>query len=206
MAVEGAPYDQRMDVLESTGGMLPKTHIITGFALELISNDDEPFELDGSNEDFCPPCYLFILPPPQLPDCAPDIETWLRGDNLYYYSYDPEGGSAITEQERLSPRLPSFTSEVCANYAHWDTEIYDFMERWQRAKGFNYSTTDYAESLGLPILEAIPQDKIRFEDLIGARREGEDSLEVSEGEPMDVDSMFANTSDDSITDMDVDDC
>ncbi|KAJ8079948.1 hypothetical protein PM082_016773 [Marasmius tenuissimus] len=185
-------------------------YIITGFTLELVrSNDDESFELDGSNKDRCSPCYLFISPPPQLPGGAPDIETWLRRENLYYYSYDSEGGSAITGEERFSLRLPSFTSEVCANYAHWDTEIYDFMEQWQKAKGFNFVTTDYAESLGFPILKVIPQDRIGFEDLIGAR-EGEDSPEVLEDEPMDVDSKFADTSDDHDSspdaNMDMEDC
>ncbi|KAK1231248.1 hypothetical protein PQX77_005632, partial [Marasmius sp. AFHP31] len=127
-----------------------------------------PFELEDFDEDFNPPCYLFVRPPPQSSDGAPDIETWLRGENLYYYSYDPEGGSAITEQECILLGLPSLISSFQMEYVHWDIEAYDFMEKWQRAKDFDYSTIDYAKSLGFPILEmTIPQDLGNFENLMG---------------------------------------
>ncbi|KAJ8079947.1 hypothetical protein PM082_016772 [Marasmius tenuissimus] len=185
--------------------------IITGFTLQLTIDDEEsnaPEDLAG--EEFNSPCYLFVSRPPKSPGCVPDIETWLRDEDLYYYSYDPEGGSAITKEERLSLGLPRFTSEVCARYACWGTEVYDFMARWQRAKGFDYTTTDYAEMFDLPILRVIPQDIISFEDLMWGGYEdaavSSGSLqEYSEDNMMEVDSEFADMSDDrSFSSPDVD--
>ncbi|KAK1215929.1 hypothetical protein PQX77_021441 [Marasmius sp. AFHP31] len=161
--------------------------IVTGIILQLASEGrEQSYWLEDPDEDFNPPCYLFVLPPPQLSDGVPDIETWLRGENLYYYSYDPEGGSSITEQERISLGLPSFMSEFHVVYAYWDAEAYDFMEKWQRAKGFDYGTIDYAKSLGLPIFEVIPRNsQTLFEDLT----ESPDVL------VMDIDSSLDNQMD-----------
>ncbi|KAJ8079937.1 hypothetical protein PM082_016762 [Marasmius tenuissimus] len=128
-----------------------------------------------------PPCYLFVLPLPQCPDSTPDIETWLRGENLYYYSYNSEGGSAMTEEERILLGLPSLTSDVRADYLQWDDNAYEFMEKWQKAKGFDYTTADYAKSLGIPDLSANPQEERCFEDMT-------DSPDVLKEDPMDVDS------------------
>ncbi|KAL0062305.1 hypothetical protein AAF712_010789 [Marasmius tenuissimus] len=116
-----------------------------------------------------------------MPDSTPDIETWLRGENLYYYSYNSEGGSAMTEEERILLGLPSLTSDVRADYLQWDDNAYEFMEKWQKAKGFDYTTADYAKSLGIPDLSANPQEERCFEDMT-------DSPDVLKEDPMDVDS------------------
>ncbi|KAK1223135.1 hypothetical protein PQX77_013989 [Marasmius sp. AFHP31] len=207
--------------------------IMEGLSLELSSDAKKWFvtEYDDWDEDPGLPCYLFVPQPPKLPNGAPDIETWLRGENLYYYSYDPEGGSAITEQECTALGLPSYTSQVQVEYAHWEADAYDFMEQWQEAKGFDYSTPDYAKSLGFTIFEGIPQDELRFDDLIGAhyegilppsplaRRQGTnvspssvdcDLPEVPADDSMDVDCELGNARGDRIlsssdVDMDVDD-
>ncbi|KAK1221183.1 hypothetical protein PQX77_016020 [Marasmius sp. AFHP31] len=207
--------------------------IIQEFELEISSDARELFgtEYTDWNEVLGLPCYLFLPPPPKLPNGAPDIETWLRGENLYYYSYDPEGGSAITEQEHIELGLPSYTSQARVDYVYWEADAYNFMEQWQKAKGFDYSTPDYAKSLGFEIFEGIPKDEVRFEDLIGAhyegivtpsplaRRQGTyvnpssvdcDLPEVPADDSMDVDCELGNTPGDCIpsssdVDMDVDD-
>ncbi|KAK1234168.1 hypothetical protein PQX77_002633 [Marasmius sp. AFHP31] len=162
--------------------------IVEGITLDLSSDAKEWFE-----------------PPPTLPNGAPDIETWLRGEELYYYSDDPEGGSVISEQERIALGLPSYTSQVNVEYVHWEADAYNFMEQWQKAKGFDYSTPDYAKHLGFTILEGIPQGEVCFEDLFGAHRE-----EVLVDDLMDVDSELGSTRGNydpssSDADMDVDD-
>ncbi|KAL0056813.1 hypothetical protein AAF712_016576 [Marasmius tenuissimus] len=192
-----------------------QTAIITGVTLQLST--DEKYNCWYKNLGSpCYPCYLFVLPAPQLSNSVPDIETWLRGENLYYYSYDPEGGSVITEEERIALGLFSFTSEVCIEYAYWDAGAYDFMEQWQNAKGFDYATRDYAESLGMSILEIDPQDKRRLDDVMGFQVDGEGkdlTLSIYEllDSPMELDSDFPSmrSGDDaplssSDVDMDVD--
>ncbi|KAK1226641.1 hypothetical protein PQX77_010376 [Marasmius sp. AFHP31] len=144
---------------------------------------EEPFKQQRRNnlKELDPPCYLFVLPLPQCPDSTPDIETWLCGKNLYYYSYNPKGGSPITKEECISLGLPLLTSDVNADYEVWDNNAYDFMEEWQKAKGYDYTTADYAKSLGIPDLLARPQEERRFEDLT-------DLPDVLEADLMDVDS------------------
>ncbi|KAK1218199.1 hypothetical protein PQX77_019122 [Marasmius sp. AFHP31] len=132
-------------------------------------------------KDLDPPCYLFVLPLPQCPDSTPDIETWLHREKIFYYSYNPEGGSAITEEECISLGLPPLLRKAHAYYLQWDNSTYDFMEEWQKAKGFDYTTADYAKSLGIPDLLARPQEERHFEDLT-------DSPDVLEADLMDVDS------------------
>ncbi|KAJ8079936.1 hypothetical protein PM082_016761 [Marasmius tenuissimus] len=169
--------------------------IFRGFKLQLSSDvikSLDEIEREDWNEDLGPPCYLFLPSPPRLPNGDPDIEAWLRRENLYYYSYDPEGGSAITEQDRIALGLPSYTGEVYVEYAYWEADAYEFMEQWQKTKGFDYSTADYAESLGFSILEGIPEGELRYEDLIGAQCE-----EVLPDNLMDVDSESGSTRDNS---------
>ncbi|KAJ8079964.1 hypothetical protein PM082_016789 [Marasmius tenuissimus] len=174
--------------------------IVTGIELMLVSR--ELFEPEDSYEDLVPPYYLCVPPPPRLPDGAPDIETWLRGENLYYYSCDAEGGSAITEGERISLGLPAFTSEFYVKYAYWNTNAYDFMEQWQRAKGYDYSTIDYARSLGFPTLEVtIPQNRGRFEDLIDSPDAMEMDIDSGMNDQMDFTPI---DHDSSSSDMEVD--
>ncbi|KAK1223562.1 hypothetical protein PQX77_013566 [Marasmius sp. AFHP31] len=153
------------------------------FITEITLSLRGPYGQQGRNNTtkLDPPCYLFILPLPQCPDSTPDIETWLRGENLYYYSYNPKGGSAITVEECILLGLPPLTADVDASYLQWDNNAYDFMEEWQKAKGFDYTTADYAKSLGIPDLLARPQEERHFEDLT-------DSPDVLEADLMDVDS------------------
>ncbi|KAK1221176.1 hypothetical protein PQX77_016013 [Marasmius sp. AFHP31] len=167
-------YPQRNIDFHSTGFITEITFSLCYWEVFKQREKNNPKKLD-------PPCYIFILPLPQCPDSTPDIETWLRGENLYYYSYNPKGGSAITEEEWISLGLPPLTSRVRASYLHWDNNAYDFMEEWQKAKGFDYTTADYAKSLGIPDLLAKPQEERHFADMT-------DSPDIFEADPMDVDS------------------
>ncbi|KAK1221179.1 hypothetical protein PQX77_016016 [Marasmius sp. AFHP31] len=172
-------YKARSPAFQESGN--PAVRFIMKITFSLCYQ--ELFKQRGKNnpKKLDPPCYIFILPLPQCPDSTPDIETWLRGENLYYYSYNPKGGSAITVEECILLGLSPLTSNVRADYLQWDNNAYDFMEEWQKAKGFDYTTADYAKSLGIPDLLARPQEERRFEDLT-------DSPDVLGADLMDVDS------------------
>ncbi|KAK1227724.1 hypothetical protein PQX77_009275 [Marasmius sp. AFHP31] len=137
------------------------------------------------------PYYLFILPPPQLPDTTPDVVSWMQApaESLYYWSVDPDGNSRMPEAHRMELDLPCFRN--CVDPPHsWKAEIYDLVRQWQEAKGFDPTTTDFARSLGYPIVEILPQDNDRFDAYVendestGPKREQEPG-------PMQVDEAFA---------------
>ncbi|KAK1215932.1 hypothetical protein PQX77_021444 [Marasmius sp. AFHP31] len=139
-----------------------------------------------------PECYLFVLPPPQLPDTSPDLAAWRRApvESLYYWSLDPTGDSRMPKVQRTALGLPSFHQSIeplCPLGHHWKAEIYDLARQWQEAQGFDPTTTDFARSIGEPILEILPQDENRFEN---CAEDDEDSKTESELEQMDVDESF----------------
>ncbi|KAK1223147.1 hypothetical protein PQX77_013983 [Marasmius sp. AFHP31] len=139
---------------------------------------------------FDPPYYLFVLPPPQLPDTTPDVGSWIQApaESLYYWSVDPDGSSRMPEAQRMEFGLPFFRNYADPPYS-WKAEIYDLVRQWQEAKGFDPTTTDFARSLGYPIIEILPQDNDRFETFV---ENGESSGPKREQEPelMQVDEAF----------------
>ncbi|KAL0056612.1 hypothetical protein AAF712_016783, partial [Marasmius tenuissimus] len=167
--------------------------IVTGFDLELTFGEISPPSLEGQNDGW----YLFLLPPPQLPDGNPDFDAWLRGDNLYYWSSDPKGSLVISDQDCIAFGLPSPTSCVQIHCTCWSTEAYDFVYQWQEAKGFDPTTMEYARSLGYPMLENASQDESCVEDFdwLGGKREGLYGVTDSPvwDDLMDVDPMLADT-------------
>ncbi|KAK1224809.1 hypothetical protein PQX77_012274 [Marasmius sp. AFHP31] len=143
-----------------------------------------------------PECYLFVLPPPQLPDTRPDVAAWCRKplESLYYWSLDPNGNSVMPEAQRIALDLSSFHQSIKSTLEdiHWKAEIYDLARQWQEAQGFDPTTTDFARSRGYAILEILSQDDNRFEHCV---EEDEvsmlvDSKNESKLEQMEVDEYF----------------
>ena len=58
----------------------------------------------------------------------------------------------MLEDQRLSLGLPSFIPDVWADCQKWNLEIYEFVREWQLKKGFDPATTEFARSLGIPIM------------------------------------------------------
>ncbi|KAJ8079993.1 hypothetical protein PM082_016819 [Marasmius tenuissimus] len=140
---------------------------------------------------FDPPCYLFIVAPPQLPDTTPDVAAWLRAPakSLYYWSHDPNGDSKIPETQQIALGLPSFHQSFIPNsHVSWKAEVYDLVQQWQEAQGFDPTTTDFARLMGHPILEIFPRDGNRIEDCM--EDDEVDSRHEPELERMEVDECF----------------
>ncbi|KAL0571208.1 hypothetical protein V5O48_010758, partial [Marasmius crinis-equi] len=120
---------------------------------ELVSFPNaSPTQGDDDSPD--QPCYLFILPPP-----------WCQDQSCYYWSVDPHGESVMSEEQRTLLGFPSFTESFFTHCLNYRAEVYDFIQQWQKAKGFDPTTTDFARSMGLPIFEMLPQDEDRFRSL-----------------------------------------
>ncbi|KAF9257159.1 hypothetical protein L218DRAFT_936087 [Marasmius fiardii PR-910] len=107
------------------------------------------------------PYYLFLIPPPRFPDGYPDINTWKSGKHLYYWSTDPDGQSIMPESQRLSLRLPSFIPDAWVTWYTWTSDIYDTIWAWQEMKGFDPTTTDFARSLGYPVMEVVDEKRLK---------------------------------------------
>ncbi|KAL0565960.1 hypothetical protein V5O48_016058 [Marasmius crinis-equi] len=150
--------------------------------------DARQFKVAQSEDDHIySPYYLFILPLLPL-SSAPDLESWRRAQTFYYWSVDPDGASVMSEEQRISIGLPSYTSEFLSLCKRWPAEVYDFMRLWQEAKGFDPTTTDFARSMGYPILEVLPQNgDDRFETVTDADEKG------AAGEDMEVESFVDGT-------------
>ncbi|KAJ8079166.1 hypothetical protein PM082_021666 [Marasmius tenuissimus] len=89
------------------------------------------------------PIYLFIRPPP------PDLNHG-RTSSLHYWSFDEDGESPLSDNVCLDFGLPmalefsrSFYSELS-----WSDDAYRRIHQYQLLRGFDPSTTDFAQSLG----------------------------------------------------------
>ncbi|KAK1230809.1 hypothetical protein PQX77_006081 [Marasmius sp. AFHP31] len=138
-----------------------------------------------------PPYYLFVQPPPQLPDTTPDLVSWTQApaESLYYWSVDPDGNSRMSKAHYMTLGLPCFRNFANQPHVGWKAEIYDLVRQWQEAKGFDPTTTVFARSMGYPIVEILDQDGHRLE-LCSKHGEGSDLMHEHGLEPMQVDEFF----------------
>ncbi|KAF9254112.1 hypothetical protein L218DRAFT_627479 [Marasmius fiardii PR-910] len=140
---------------------------IYSVSLELV-----PLHTDGTctfpfNDDmFKFPFYLFAHPYPRFSDGFPDLVSLTSSTDLYYWSSDPDGHSKMTEEEHVALGLPCYVPKMEIFMNTWSLEDYDFMQAFQEAKGFDPATTDFARSIGVPILEIVYPEKNRFEVIL----------------------------------------
>ncbi|KAF9254795.1 hypothetical protein L218DRAFT_828225, partial [Marasmius fiardii PR-910] len=102
--------------------------------------------------------YLFVYPIPRFFDGFPNISYLHSERNLYYFSFDPDGRTTMTERERVMGGLPRLIPEASTWMTWWRPVDYDFMRELQEVKGFDSTTTEFASSAGLPILQIVRED------------------------------------------------
>ncbi|EEC00008.1 hypothetical protein MPER_00156, partial [Moniliophthora perniciosa FA553] len=100
-----------------------------------------------------PTLYLFVRPIPRLSDNETTWKSW--AESAYFWSFDPFGREEMSESMSVSLGLPSCNIQMKLRSKSWDRCAYKLMERLQRFKGFDPTTTDYARSLGYPIMEIV---------------------------------------------------
>uniref|UniRef100_A0A0W0FQT2 Uncharacterized protein n=1 Tax=Moniliophthora roreri TaxID=221103 RepID=A0A0W0FQT2_MONRR len=88
------------------------------------------------------PVYLFLRP---FPMTISELVPWFEG-HFYFWSFDETGRCEMSEEEywRDSVMLHS-----------WPTSIYTTLRDWQEARGFDPTTSNWAQELGYPELEII---------------------------------------------------
>ncbi|KAF9258793.1 hypothetical protein L218DRAFT_876238 [Marasmius fiardii PR-910] len=108
--------------------------------------------------------YLFVNPFLQFSNSILSVLDWTSGTNIYYWSTDPSGHSVMTERECFLHGLPCYHTKFQTDMKTWSLHHdYDYMQSFQEAEGFDPSTTDYARSLGQPLLKIVFPEKDRFE-------------------------------------------
>ncbi|KAF9259636.1 hypothetical protein L218DRAFT_1056686 [Marasmius fiardii PR-910] len=107
--------------------------------------------------------YLFVYPIKQCPNGFPDTSYWMSGKDLYYWSHDPDGHLQLTEEESVALDLPCFHPKVQFFMRTWSLKDYDFVQDFQKARGFDPTTTDFAHSLGCSIAMIVYPGDTRFE-------------------------------------------
>ncbi|ESK88609.1 hypothetical protein Moror_3107 [Moniliophthora roreri MCA 2997] len=94
------------------------------------------------------PIYLFISP---------------ISDLRAYWTLDGQGEQELSEELRRTLGLPSFTFSARFMWISWDQRAYDAIKKLQIRKGFDPSTTEFADSLGYSHLKVV-DDQDRFHD------------------------------------------
>ncbi|ESK85387.1 hypothetical protein Moror_5927 [Moniliophthora roreri MCA 2997] len=101
------------------------------------------------------PIYLFVHP---LPMTLSGLISWME-EPSYSWSLDKTGQSQLSEEECEQWDLPvlvldtEYPSQV--QLYSWPTHIYDALQDWQKARGFDPTTPDWACSMGYPEHEII---------------------------------------------------
>ncbi|ESK87474.1 hypothetical protein Moror_11595 [Moniliophthora roreri MCA 2997] len=148
-----------------------KYSIVDGFRLNLSTYRKRNVGIASNESD----PYLFVQPIPRPSDDETTWRSWT--ESTYFWSLDPSGEEEMLESTRVSLGLPSFRPEINLWYKHWNFETYKVIEKYQRFKGFDPKTTDYARSLGYPLIQVV-RDEDRFQEL----GESNDDCSASEDE------------------------
>ncbi|KAG7097930.1 hypothetical protein E1B28_005241 [Marasmius oreades] len=107
------------------------------------------------------PIYLF------LPICLPS-----EGDFefTHTWSYDENGQTPIPRHHCEVLGLPIKLSlyRFASEAYYWPSEMYKSIHKWQTARGFDPTTTDFTRYLEYPIYEVRPSESGQFEELCAA--------------------------------------
>ncbi|THU81678.1 hypothetical protein K435DRAFT_469818 [Dendrothele bispora CBS 962.96] len=113
--------------------------------------------------------YMFIAPVSlnQCPESGSTEVSWgEHGENHYFWSFDPDGSTQISQRVCDLIGLPKYKVEI--HSLPWFSHNYQFRAIQQVQKFFGYDplTQDFAKICGLPLIEVIPQseDPGRFHD------------------------------------------
>ncbi|ESK87838.1 hypothetical protein Moror_15331 [Moniliophthora roreri MCA 2997] len=107
------------------------------------------------------PIYLFLHP---LPMSISELVSWMDGD-FYFWSFDETGQSRMLKEECEKWGLPVLTvSTYDPVWLHsWPAHVYTALRDWQKARGFDPATSDWARQMGYPELEIVGARKVQGE-------------------------------------------
>ncbi|KAI3597595.1 hypothetical protein WG66_003133, partial [Moniliophthora roreri] len=112
------------------------------------------------------PIYLFLHP---LPMSVSELVSWIEGQP-YFWSFDETSQSQMSEEECERWGLPMLTpstrqSDSSVQLYSFPTHIYNTLQDWQKARGFDPATSDWARCMGNPELKIIV-DSHQFKQVV----------------------------------------
>ncbi|KAI3621216.1 hypothetical protein WG66_014496 [Moniliophthora roreri] len=141
-----------------------KYSIIEGLNPTLYTHEKE--NADITSNTHIP--YLFVRPIPRLSDDETTWRSW--AESTYFWSLDPSGQEEMSESTKVFLGLPSFKTRIDFRCKSWNIETYKVIKRYQGFKGFDPTTTDYARSLGYPLIQVVG-DADRLQELGGSNND-----------------------------------
>ncbi|EEB99914.1 hypothetical protein MPER_00278, partial [Moniliophthora perniciosa FA553] len=99
------------------------------------------------------PTYLFL---DALPMSISELISWNDEHSCkYFWSFDENGQSKLSEEECKQRGLPTLSLEMLydAQLVSWSADVYAALHDWQIVRGFDPATTDWARSQGYSELE-----------------------------------------------------
>ncbi|EEB95173.1 hypothetical protein MPER_05901 [Moniliophthora perniciosa FA553] len=81
-----------------------------------------------------------------------ELVPWFEG-HFYFWSFDETGQSLMSEEECERWGLPVLTISMPCGFnfvqlRSWPTHIYTALQDWQKVRGFDPATSDWAQELG----------------------------------------------------------
>ncbi|EEB89689.1 hypothetical protein MPER_12186, partial [Moniliophthora perniciosa FA553] len=106
------------------------------------------------------PIYLFLYP---LPMSILELISWI-GRHTHFWSFDEDGRSRIPakEWERWGIPILTLDTQYYTTLCSWPTHIYTALRKWQISRGFDPSTTDWAQECGYPKFDIIGAKESRW--------------------------------------------
>ncbi|ESK82880.1 hypothetical protein Moror_1387 [Moniliophthora roreri MCA 2997] len=100
------------------------------------------------------PVYLFLHPPTMISELVSHMQR-----APYFWSFDKTGQSQLSEEEcewwGLPVLMPDTRLPSRVQLRSWPTNIYTALQDWQKARGFDLTTSDWAQSMGYPEWEIV---------------------------------------------------
>jgi hypothetical protein len=118
------------------------------FELNILASTERP-----------PTGFLFLCPPEDFETSSSSFR-WPVCPA--YWSLDPSGAGRLTLEEATWLGFPALdcTTEIYGYY--WDTNVYEGLRKFHRAKGFDPDTQDVARHLGHPLYQLLSESTSQF--------------------------------------------
>ncbi|THU81672.1 hypothetical protein K435DRAFT_693031, partial [Dendrothele bispora CBS 962.96] len=106
--------------------------------------------------------YMFIAPV-SLNQCPEDGSTkvsWGEHEgNNYFWSFDPDGSTCISQRVCDLIGLPKYKVELFTLGSFYLNYQFQANQQLQKFLGYDPSTQDFAEAFGLPLIEVVPHSE-----------------------------------------------